>query len=326
MSNFIDLTNQRFGHLIVLERNGYDNNKKILWKCQCDCGTVKNIRGSDLKSGKILSCGCFGKEQRKIANQNKKNLEQVSFREDLTGKIFERLTVIEFDEQTTLLKKQKSGKSLGSWWKCQCTCGNIISVQGSSLKEGHTRSCGCLQREKAAQNMKNAQQIAAKNKLIDLTGWKCGRLTVLERANNKGKKTAWKCLCECGNIIEVASQSLLKEETSSCGCLGSSLGEDKINNLLVRNNIRFLREVKFPDLKDKGYLRFDFGILNADNQIVKLIEYDGRQHTDTTSVWYNETLVRHDQMKNEYCEKHSIPLIRIPYTKLSNLTIKDLID
>ena len=62
MSNFIDLTNQRFGNLIVLERNGYDNNKKILWKCQCDCGTVKNIRGNDLKSGKILSCGCFGKE------------------------------------------------------------------------------------------------------------------------------------------------------------------------------------------------------------------------------------------------------------------------
>ena len=134
MGNFIDLTNQRFGNLTVLERNGYDNNKKILWKCQCDCGTIKNIRGADLRSGKILSCGCFGKEQRKIANQNKKNLEQVSFREDLTGKIFGRLTVIEFDKQTTLLKKQESGKSLGSWWKCQCACGNIISVQVSALK------------------------------------------------------------------------------------------------------------------------------------------------------------------------------------------------
>ena len=32
MGNFIDLTNQRFGNLTVLERNGYDNNKKILWK------------------------------------------------------------------------------------------------------------------------------------------------------------------------------------------------------------------------------------------------------------------------------------------------------
>lgn len=320
----IDLTNKKFERLLVLKESGKDKSGAIMWLCKCDCGVEKEVRGNDLRSGKIKSCGCLGKEKRLIATQKHHSETKTKPYKDLTNQKFGRLLVICFDEQYTALKREQGDKNI--WWKCQCDCGNIIHAAGVRLTGNHTRSCGCLQREKAAQNMKNAQQIGAKNKLIDLTGWKCGRLTVLERANNKGKKTAWKCLCECGNIIEVTSQSLLKEETSSCGCLGSSLGEDKINNLLVRNNIRFLREVKFPDLKDKGYLRFDFGILNADNQIVKLIEYDGRQHTDTTSIWYNETLVRHDQMKNEYCEKHSIPLIRIPYTKLSNLTIKDLID
>lgn len=56
-------------------------------------------------------------------------------------------------------------------------------------------------------------------KLIDLTGLKYGRLTVLSRSANNGTKTEWKCLCECGETAIVEGWYLRSGHTKSCGCL-----------------------------------------------------------------------------------------------------------
>ena len=56
-------------------------------------------------------------------------------------------------------------------------------------------------------------------KLIDLTGQKFGRLTVISRAENKGKRAAWNCLCECGKKVVVEGSLLKSGNTQSCGCL-----------------------------------------------------------------------------------------------------------
>lgn len=56
--NFIDLTGYRFGRLAVvsrIDRIGY----AVIWLCRCDCGNDKRVRGNDLRSGKIRSCGCL---------------------------------------------------------------------------------------------------------------------------------------------------------------------------------------------------------------------------------------------------------------------------
>ena len=60
----------------------------------------------------------------------------------------------------------------------------------------------------------------------DLTGMKFGRLTVLERAENKGGKTYWRCRCECGEEVTVYSHSLKSGATKSCGCLGGGKLKD----------------------------------------------------------------------------------------------------
>ena len=57
------------------------------------------------------------------------------------------------------------------------------------------------------------------SKLIDLTGMKFGRLTVLERAENKGKHVRWKCRCDCGNTCTVTTNNLRRSHTTSCGCV-----------------------------------------------------------------------------------------------------------
>lgn len=57
-------------------------------------------------------------------------------------------------------------------------------------------------------------------KVIDLTGQKFGRLTVLKMAGkNKWGNITWLCDCECGNKIIANSSNLIKGETKSCGCL-----------------------------------------------------------------------------------------------------------
>ena len=55
-------------------------------------------------------------------------------------------------------------------------------------------------------------------KAKDLTGMKFGRLTVIERAENKGKKVAWLCQCECGNEKVVRGSDLKGDKVVSCGC------------------------------------------------------------------------------------------------------------
>lgn len=54
----IDLTGQRFGRLVVVER------AETKWLCKCDCGNTKAVLGGHLRSGDIKSCGCLQNEQR----------------------------------------------------------------------------------------------------------------------------------------------------------------------------------------------------------------------------------------------------------------------
>lgn len=57
----IDITGQSFGRYTVLEF-AYSNNGRAYWHCKCDCGQVKDIRGTSLRIGQTKSCGCLQKE------------------------------------------------------------------------------------------------------------------------------------------------------------------------------------------------------------------------------------------------------------------------
>lgn len=62
---------------------------------------------------------------------------------DLTGQKFGRLTAIEID----CLREVKHGNCIS--WICRCDCGEMVTVTSKNLRNGNTKSCGCLQREKA---------------------------------------------------------------------------------------------------------------------------------------------------------------------------------
>jgi hypothetical protein len=58
MSRFLNLTNQRYGQLIVLE-DFQTVNHITKWLCQCSCGKKKWIRANSLRRGVTISCGCI---------------------------------------------------------------------------------------------------------------------------------------------------------------------------------------------------------------------------------------------------------------------------
>lgn len=63
----------------------------------------------------------------------------MSRRDDLSGKKYGRLLVVEMAQQRSSSKKVM--------WVCKCDCGNEVTVIGSALKNGNTASCGCLHKE-----------------------------------------------------------------------------------------------------------------------------------------------------------------------------------
>lgn len=56
--NFKDIAGQKFGRLSVLEFAGFGKRRLAWWTCKCDCGTVLNVQGNNLRTGNTSSCGC----------------------------------------------------------------------------------------------------------------------------------------------------------------------------------------------------------------------------------------------------------------------------
>lgn len=297
MAKLNNLVGIRFGKLVVLER---DTSKKgVYWICQCDCGKIISTRSDTLTRDKHpkTSCGCDLFQRNSEAHVV-----------DETGNRHGYLTVI----------KRIPSDRPAARWLCQCDCGNLTEVDGCNLRNGTVQSCGCKLYES-----KNG---------IDETGKKYGKLTVLEQAPRRNNNTHiyWKCKCECGNIIEVQGTYLRKGSARHCGC-EISAGESKITYLLAEHNIKFKKQITFPDLlgDNNTRLRYDFGIFNETDELQYIIEFDGKQHFEP-NCFYNTIedltkIKRYDQIKNSYCQQHNIPLIRIKYTNFLNLTINDLI-
>lgn len=73
MSKFIDLTGQRFGRLVVIERVGVAKSGHALWSCVCDCGNHHTTTSNQLHSG-AKSCGCLQRERAAEAARSRKGV------------------------------------------------------------------------------------------------------------------------------------------------------------------------------------------------------------------------------------------------------------
>lgn len=60
----LNIIGERYGRLIVLEEIERINHKERRYRCQCDCGNIKDINQSVIRNGSTKSCGCLEIEAR----------------------------------------------------------------------------------------------------------------------------------------------------------------------------------------------------------------------------------------------------------------------
>ena len=130
---------------------------------------------------------------------------------DLTGQHFGRLVA------KNRVKKLNS-TTKGTFWLCECECGNEVIVSYTHLQDGHSKSCGCLKQEP----------------LIDITGQRFGKLIVLGYDHTEGKgKTYWKCKCDCGIEKIIRKDGLISGNIVSCGCYKAKRTSERFSANLI---------------------------------------------------------------------------------------------
>lgn len=99
----------------------------------------------------------------------------------------------------------------------------------------------------------------------------------------------------------------------------ASRGEIKICDILEMSGLSFQEEYSFYDLVSSSGrpLRFDFAVFDDNGDIDFLIEYQGRQHYEASPKFGGATGLYqqqyNDRQKRDYCKKHNITLVIIPY-------------
>lgn len=299
--NLIDLTGKQFNNFTVLYR-GEDiikdgKKRRVRWHCKCNCGKEFDAIGDNIKRRPDMSCNeCANKKR---AKNNRINV---------VGNKYGKLTILETiynDDRTRV--------------KCICDCGNEYIGSQSDIISGHTQSCGCLQKYMASEsNTKDWTGVISQYGVEFLCR---------DSMNDKGQ-WLWKCKCGvCGNKFIALPAKINNGHITSCGCALQSSGERYILSVLKELNLEFSEQYIIPDCKYKQPLRFDFAIF-SNNELLYLIEYDGKQHFEPINWFggirgFKETQIR-DDIKNEYCRKYNISLLRFPYT-LSEEEIKEQI-
>lgn len=257
--------------------------------------------------------------------QTQEKIKNLSFnskkpKKDITGKVYGRLTVLGRGEDYV----SSGGKRASQWW-CICDCSehNLVLVRLSNLTSGNTKSCGCLDKEKSAERIRQVGYSMARN----IAGEVFGELTAIKATNErKNGSVVWECQCSCGKSYLASSHDLIHHRVESCGHTKESKGVRKIRNILDMNNIPYTMEKTFKDCKfpdSNGVARFDFFINNE-----FLLEYDGEQHfLELDNNFFRDSLEKrkyHDQYKNQWCKEHNILLKRIPYFAINDISLETI--
>lgn len=104
-----------------------------------------------------------------------------------------------------------------------------------------------------------------------------------------------------------------------------SKGEEKIISYMQKAKLNYYPQYAFPDCKYKNPLKFDMAILDSDDQLLGLVEYQGEQHYTPVKYFGGEEQLKEnklrDSIKREYCVQNNIPLLEIPYWEYDNVDL-----
>lgn len=284
---------------VELLSEDYSGVEKLLFKCKCGNQFQKLFSNILLGQNHCPECGMKKKE---IFNLEKR---QNSFNElleymDTNMKDFKLLTTIE---------EYKNNKTK---LKVVCSCGNTFSPNALNIKRGLSTRC-----------RKCSSKEVGLNSRVDYTDVEKFVLTQNYKLLSRDVKNSisWiQVTCENDSHGDYWTSWGNFRSGNRCPKCNLSKGEQKVREFLLKNNIDFQEEFKIDGLEgiNGGSLRFDFCV-NIVDKIV-FIEYDGEQHFKPKFGDYEfHRTIYNDKVKNEYCLKNKLKLIRIPYTEFDNI-------
>ena len=221
-----------------------------------------------------------------------------------------------FNLLTVLFRVKSKIKKNNAYFACKCECGNFTVAQGTDMKNGHTKSCGCLSKINLKKAWENRSGKVSYNHInynyLEPVG-ECGFLYLHEEETKNNIRYATFLCPHCKQPYYSRISVIKNNSIKSCGCKKESLGVKKIKEILENNKINFDTEYTYSDCKNINLLPFDFHFYFNNEEI--LIEFDGIQHF--LPKWGQEELIQtriRDNIKNNYCKQKGIKLYRIPYT------------
>lgn len=317
-----DLTNRKFGSLLVI---GLDNtSKQRRWICKCECGNPMefSFESRYLMNGKHHHCGCLSKEQQPLIPKDKlyemyvTNKQSISDISKSTG--IHRNTISKYlkELKPTMAKTAPNTLSKEELYDLYVVKRHSVSkisrdynISRNVIDTGIANDDLKYKRMTYPRNKKSNAHIGRKPSA--LLERKFGSLTV-KKYLGSGKRVL--CLCACNKEIEVNTSDLYSFNVTSCGCTQVSVGKLRIGKYLTRHNIKFS-----VDYECKSNLIFDFAIFNGDN-LVYLIEFNEYEYESIIP----KDIKKKNKLKEKYCRNNNIPLVKVKYK--SNGRIYEILD
>lgn len=254
-----------------------------------------------------------------------------------------------FGDKILKYEYTKNGKGYNRRFLVKCTnCGEERYVEQVSELVKHINSyerpkdfgykrCNCNKGTRSENITDRYKQYIGKK----IEGTKLTILDVYLKEDSNGRHKVMartKCDCSPEKTHSHWLPAILMNHTTSCGCIGKSIGEVLVRRVLEELNIEYREQVKVPNTPSiaNGNLFFDFVIRVNDK--IAIIEYDGAQHYDIDAFNFGVNQDQHeekfwrlqenDKIKNKYCDNFGYKILRIKDTEYHNdyEGIKDLIN
>lgn len=283
-----ELSGEKYNRLLVQYK--IPNTSK--WHCLCDCGNECNVDQNNILSGRQKSCGCLNDENRRAKHKDKSGCV-------INGVKLLRRVHNDADERYI-------------HYICECPfCHSEFEARINNIASGNTKGCGCTRHQYTH--------------WIDLTGQDFELCHVLRRVENHvqpngAEKVMYECQCVCGKTY-IDWAHTIAHGRSNCGCKRiKSKGEKEIEKWLNNKQISFSPQYWFDDLRgDKNKpLYFDFAILDNEENVLALVEYQGEQHYHSMGCKSIKNFGKRqrevtDPMKKAYCLSNDLLLWEISY-------------
>ena len=233
----------------------------------------------------------------------------------------------------------------GLKYRCKCKCGKIHYLSERTFFEKKHRNCGkgcgrIPKEQHSSYNIDYTNTVFESLEIIECIDDNVEILTHVYNSKSRRRVAThmiyklYKCRCYlCGKEYKFRSDAFeinkdkygykAKEghySDTCCDCHEISSFQWRTIKILQEHNVKYRVEESFPELYGIGQrnlLRFDFAILDSNNNIKYLLECQGEQHYKPVEKFGGvdgyEALLQNDELKRTYAKKHKIPLIEIPY-------------